>query len=99
MSIGVLQGTLPIPRAATEGARGARGGAAGARGGGRGGRGEAGATPLAQMREQRPTATPLRQTGSSRTVSWLIAVEGDAPLKLVLTSQKGGTTVQDVVIQ
>ena len=96
MSIGVLQGTLQVPRAAAEGARGARGGAAGARGGGRG---EAGATPLTQMREQRPTATPLRQSGSSRTLSWLIAVEGDAPLKLVLTSQKGGTTVQDVVVQ
>jgi hypothetical protein len=99
MSIGVLQGTLPVPRAAAEGARGARGGAAGARGGGRGGRGDAGATPLAQMREQRPAAAPMRQSGSSRTLSWLVAVEGDAPLKLVLTSQKGGTRVQDVVVQ
>ena len=99
MPIGVLQGALPMPRAAAEGARGARGGAAGARGGGRGGRGDAGATPLSQMREQRPTAAPLRQTGSSRTVSWLIAVEGDMPMKLVLTSQRGGTVVQDVVVQ
>ncbi|MCX6543180.1 MAG: M14 family zinc carboxypeptidase [Acidobacteria bacterium] len=99
MAIGVLQGTLPLPRAAGEGGRGARGGAAGARGGGRGGRGEAGATPLSQMREQRPAAAPVGQSGSSRTVSWLVAVDGDAPLKLVLTSQRGGTIVQDVVVQ
>jgi len=99
MPIGVLQGALAIPRAAGEGARGARGGAAGARGGGRGGRGDVGATPLSQMREQRPATTPSRLSGSSRTVSWLIAIDGDVPLKLVLTSQKGGTTVQDVVIQ
>jgi hypothetical protein len=99
MSIGMLQGTLPIPREAAEGARGGRGGGAGARGGGRGGRGEAGAAPLAQLREQQPLAVPMPQSGSSRTVSWLVAVEGDTPLKLVLSSQKGGTTVQDLVIQ
>jgi hypothetical protein len=51
------------------------------------------------MREQRPTPAVTRQTGRSRTVSWLVAVEGDAPLKLALTSQKGGTTVKDLVIQ
>jgi hypothetical protein len=96
MAIGMLQGTLPIPRAAGEGAQG-RAGRGG--GGGRGGRGEAGATPLAQLREQQPRAVPMPQSGSSRTVSWLVAVEGDVPLKLVLTSQKGGTTVQDLVIQ
>jgi len=96
MAIGMLQGPLPIPRAAGEGAQG-RAGRGG--GGGRGGRGEAGATPLAQLREQQPRAVPMPQSGSSRTVSWLVAVEGDVPLKLVLTSQKGGTTVQDLVIQ
>jgi hypothetical protein len=29
----------------------------------------------------------------------LIAVEGDTPLKLALTSQRGGTRVKDLVIQ
>jgi hypothetical protein len=32
-------------------------------------------------------------------VSWLIAVEGDLPLKIALTSQRGGTTVKDLLIQ
>jgi hypothetical protein len=51
------------------------------------------------MREQRPVAPVAQQSGSRRTVSWLVAVEGDTPLKLVLTSLKGGTTVRDLVIQ
>ena len=31
-------------------------------------------------------------------VTWLVAVEGDVPLKIALSSQKGGTIVKDVVI-
>jgi hypothetical protein len=99
VALGVLQGTLPLARTAAEGGRGGRGAAAGGGGGGRGGRGGVGISPLAEMREQRPTPAVTRQTGRSRTVSWLVAVEGDAPLKLALTSQKGGTTVKDLVIQ
>ena len=41
----------------------------------------------------------MRQTGSRRTVSWLVAVEGDEPLKLAVTSQKGGTQARELVIQ
>ncbi len=33
-----------------------------------------------------------------REVSWLIAVEGDSPLKVVVSSQKGGTKVEELRI-
>jgi hypothetical protein len=94
MSLGVLEGTLPLPAvAAREALAGARGGGGGQRGG------QAGASPLSQMRLQRPDAAEPRQTGNRRVVTWLIAIEGDTPLKLALTSQRGGTRVKDLVIQ
>jgi hypothetical protein len=43
--------------------------------------------------------TQVNQTGPKRTVKWLVAVEGNTPLKIVFTSQKGGTKVKDLVIQ
>jgi len=93
--VGVLEGTLALPAsAAREALAGARGGGGGQRGGG-----QAGAAPLSQLRVQRTDAPEPRQTGNKRVVSWLIAVEGDVPLKLALTSQRGGTTVKDLVIQ
>jgi hypothetical protein len=94
MRLGVLDGTLALPPAPRGGpsAEGGRGG-----GGGRGGAGTV-ATPLAQMREQRPETPAVRQAGSRRVVTWLVAVEGNATLKVALTSQKGGTVVNDVVI-
>jgi hypothetical protein len=93
--LGVLDGTLPLPAGARDASTGAgRGGGGGGRGGG-----QAGASPLSQMRLQRPDATERRQTGNQRVVSWLIAVDGDTPLKLALTSQRGGTRVKDLVIQ
>jgi hypothetical protein len=94
MRLGVLQGTLPLPPAPREAAPAEAGGRGG---GGRGGMG-AGATPLAQLRQQRPETPPVVQTGNRRVVSWLVAVEGDTPLKLALTSQRGGTKVKDLVI-
>jgi hypothetical protein len=95
MRLGVLEGTLALPAsAAREAAAGARGGVGGQRGGG-----QAGASPLSQLRLQRPDAAEPRQTGNRRVVSWLIAVEGDTPLRLALTSQRGGTRVKDLVIQ
>ncbi len=98
LGLGVLQGTLPLPPAPPQAAVGGRG--AGGGGGGRGGRGaQAGQLALAQMREQRPVAPAARQVGNRRTVSWLVAVEGDQPLKLAVTSQKGGTDVKDLAIQ
>ncbi len=39
------------------------------------------------------------QTGNTREVTWLLAVEGDTPLKLVLSSQKGGTLVRNLSIR
>jgi len=93
--LGVLGGTMALPAsAAREALAGARGGGGGQRGGG-----QAGAPPLSQLRVQRTDTPEPRQSGNTRVVSWLIAVEGDVPLKLALTSQRGGTTVKDLVIQ
>jgi len=39
------------------------------------------------------------QTGNTREVTWLVAVEGDTPLKIVLTSQKGGTHVWELSVR
>jgi hypothetical protein len=48
------------------------------------------------MRGQIPADQQVRGTGNSREVTWLVAVEGDTPLKLVLTSQRGGTRVKEL---
>jgi len=95
--IGVLDGTMRIPVVAAPAAapdaaagRGARGGGAGTPGAppqGRGGRGGAAS-------EQQ-----VRGTGNARDITWLVAVEGDTPLKLVLTSQKGGTKVKELSLK
>lgn len=39
-----------------------------------------------------------RQKGPKREMKWLIAVEGDTTLKIVVTSQKGGTKVKNLAI-
>jgi len=95
LRLGVLDGTLALPAAppAAAAGRGAGGG-----GGGRGGRG-GGGLPLDQLRQQPPETAAVRQAGNRRVVSWLVAVEGDTPLKLALTSQKGGTSVRDLTVQ
>ncbi|MFO7768314.1 MAG: M14 family metallopeptidase [bacterium] len=36
---------------------------------------------------------------TSREVTWLVAVEGDGPLELVLSSQKGGTVVREITLR
>lgn len=41
----------------------------------------------------------VKQGGARREVRWLIAVEGDSPLKVVVSSQKGGTAVRDIKVQ
>jgi hypothetical protein len=93
MRLGVLDGSLALPGiAASPAVGGARGG------GGRGGL-PTGVTPLAEMRVQRPESAAGRQSGSQRVVSWLVAIDGETPLKLAITSQKGGTAVRDVAIQ
>ncbi|MFC2168657.1 M14 family metallopeptidase, partial [Acidobacteriota bacterium] len=43
--------------------------------------------------------TQVNQIGPKRTVKWLVAVEGNTPLKIVFTSQKGGTKVKEVAIE
>jgi hypothetical protein len=52
--------------------------------------------PMPFMRQRQRQPTQVHQMGPSRTVTWLVAVEGNAPLKIVVTSQKGGTKVKPV---
>ncbi|NQT80894.1 MAG: hypothetical protein HQ555_10960 [Candidatus Aminicenantes bacterium] len=52
-----------------------------------------------RMRGARLEPTQVKQTGPKREVRWLIAVEGNTPLKVVVTSQKGGTKVKNLLIQ
>lgn len=54
--------------------------------------------PMPFMRQQQRQPTQVRQRGASRTVTWLVAVEGDTPLKVVVSSQKGGTEAKPVSI-
>ena len=49
------------------------------------------------MPPEDPAAEP--QTGNTREVTWLIAVEGDTPLQIVLSSQKGGTSVRNLSVR
>ena len=39
------------------------------------------------------------QSGNTREVTWLVSIEGNSPLKLVLTSQKGGTRVRELTVR
>jgi hypothetical protein len=50
-------------------------------------------------RRARYRPTQVEQTGPKRRVTWLIAVKGDSPLKIVVASQKGGTKVKRLSIQ
>jgi hypothetical protein len=55
--------------------------------------------PQFQRRGGPPGPTQVRQGGARREVRWLVAVEGDSPLKIVVSSQKGGTKAVDVKVQ
>ncbi len=46
-----------------------------------------------------PPAAHVEGSGNTRTITWLVSVEGSIPLKLVLTSQKGGTVVHDLTVR
>jgi hypothetical protein len=92
MRLGVLEGTLEIPGYRPES-----------------GSGEASqSAPQQRFRPtmpggpamQRPQAETerVKGTGNKREVSWLVTIEGDAPLKVVVTSQKGGTQVKELTI-
>jgi hypothetical protein len=54
--------------------------------------------PMPFRRQQQRQPTQVDQKGPSRTVTWLVAVEGNTPLKVVVSSQKGGTKVKPVSI-
>jgi hypothetical protein len=45
------------------------------------------------MQQQAP------ESGNTREVTWLVAIEGNSPLKIVLTSQKGGTKVRELTVR
>jgi hypothetical protein len=84
--LGVIDGAMPVPGFSASPA----------------GRGEAppsAASPPQGRGGGRGGATQVRQTGARRTVTWLVAVTGDAPLRVVVSSQKGGTQVATVKIQ
>jgi hypothetical protein len=93
-TLGVLEGAMAIP--------GYRGGGAArpAPGGQMGPQMPMYPGPMPQrMFGQRFRPAEVTQGGSKRTVKWLVAVEGDSQLKIVFTSQKGGTKVKDLVLQ
>jgi hypothetical protein len=94
-SLGTIGGTMEIPEAAAT---------AGPQGGRRAAQ-PAGQPPMQRQMMQQfqgrgggaQQAAP--QTGNSREVTWLISMEGNSPLKLVLTSQKGGTKVRNLTVR
>jgi hypothetical protein len=91
-SLGTIDGVMVIPEAAD--AEGPQGGRRAAQ--------PAGQPPTQRQMMQRfqggaPQAAP--QTGNTREVTWLVSIEGNSPLKLVLTSQKGGTKVRNLTVR
>jgi hypothetical protein len=94
-SLGTIDGIMEIPEA--EAAEGPQGGRRAA---------QPASQPPTQMRMMQqfqgrgggaPQAAP--QTGNTREVTWLVSIEGNSPLKLVLTSQKGGTKVHNLTVR
>jgi hypothetical protein len=57
------------------------------------------AQPMGFRGGQAPPDADVEGTGNTRTVTWLVSVEGSVPLKLVLTSQKGGTVVHNLTVR
>ncbi len=55
--------------------------------------------PMPMRFGQRPSATRAEGSGPSRTATWIVTVEDDTPLKIVVTSQKGGTKVKEIQVQ
>jgi hypothetical protein len=84
-SLGVLDGTMEIPgyNPPTPGGR----------------RAQAQPQMPAFMRQQAPPDAEVSGDGNTRTVTWLVSMEGSVPLKLVLTSQKGGTKVHNLTVR
>ncbi|MBT8398409.1 MAG: hypothetical protein KJN92_15655 [Gemmatimonadetes bacterium] len=101
-SLGTMDGVMQIP--AAEGAPGAPAGQ----------RAAAPAGQRRQAQQMPPNIPPQfrqqwlaqfggggdePQSGNTREVTWLISIEGNSPLKLVLTSQKGGTKVRELTVR
>ncbi|MBN2408350.1 MAG: hypothetical protein JXE07_01325, partial [Candidatus Aminicenantes bacterium] len=55
--------------------------------------------PMPGRRRPEAGPTEVKEGGAKRRVQWLVAIEGAAPLKLVVSSQKGGTTVKSLEVQ
>jgi len=94
--LGVLEGVMEIP--------GFSGGASAGPRQGQAGMGQMPGMPGMPMQMQRQFGsrfrpTQVNQPGAKRTVKWLVAVEGNTPLKIVFTSQKGGTKVKEVALE
>ncbi|MFC1791855.1 M14 family zinc carboxypeptidase, partial [Gemmatimonadota bacterium] len=98
--LGVIAGTMEIPGQEAPAAAGGR--AAGA-GGQQQARQMPAGMPMQMMQQaqgrQGGAQEQEAQTGNTREVTWLISIEGNSPLKIVLTSQKGGTRVQDLSVR
>ena len=66
-------------------------------------RGQRGQRQPGQRRGQRGQASGAQEqappAGNQRQVRWLIAVEGDVPLKVIASSQRGGTDVEELTIR
>ncbi|MCX6559892.1 MAG: M14 family zinc carboxypeptidase [Candidatus Aminicenantes bacterium] len=89
--LGVLDGTLKLPGFAAA--------PAGPRGGTAPQMIPAGpAMPGQRGRGGTQTQEPI-QTGPRREVRWLISVEGDTPIKVVVSSEKGGTAVKELTVR
>jgi hypothetical protein len=51
------------------------------------------------VKEARGEEPKKPQMGSTRKVKWLVGIEGNSPLKVVVTSQKGGTQVKTLTVK
>jgi hypothetical protein len=96
-NLGTIGGSMQIP--------GAAGGAAGGQGGRRAAQpagspqGQGPMQMMQQFQEGQGGMQQEPQTGNTREVTWLVSIQGSSPLKLVLTSQKGGTKVRELTVR
>lgn len=95
--LGVLEGQLKVPVPPSQEETGPRAGQL---------RGAPPAKPglPPQLRPRLETQAAETQTvrtisPASREVTWVIAIEGETPIKVVVTSQRGGTKVKDITLQ
>ncbi len=93
--IGVLEGVMPIPGIQSS-----------APAAGRAGQRQmmqmpAGIPPemMQQFMSRMGGAQPEAQAGNTREVKWLIMIEGNSPLKVIVTSQRGGTQVKEITLR